>query len=122
MSVKITGDRELINRLSKLEREIAARHIKDAVKAGAEIVAEDAEARAPRYRGILATEIAIEEEESTDKRAVYKIGPSKKAFWGRFQELGTSHHTAQPFLRPALDENEDAIRRKMRDVLRQALR
>lgn len=35
------------------------------------------------------------------------IGPSERAFYGSFQEFGTINHPAQPFLRPAFDENVD---------------
>lgn len=33
------------------------------------------------------------------------VGPMKWAFWGFFQEWGTVRHPAQPFLRPAFDQN-----------------
>ncbi len=31
------------------------------------------------------------------------IGPTRKGYYGSFQELGTKHHAAQPFARPAFD-------------------
>jgi HK97 gp10 family phage protein len=37
--------------------------------------------------------------------AAVAIGPTRKGFYGSFQELGTKHHAAQPFVRPALDRN-----------------
>jgi HK97 gp10 family phage protein len=35
-------------------------------------------------------------------QATVKVGPSKQAFWGRFQELGTKYQTPQPFMTPTL--------------------
>jgi HK97 gp10 family phage protein len=39
------------------------------------------------------------------KESIVAIGPSRKGFYGSFQELGTKHHGAQPFARPAFDAN-----------------
>lgn len=33
------------------------------------------------------------------------IGPSGRAFWGRFVELGTKFQAARPFMRPSLQED-----------------
>jgi HK97 gp10 family phage protein len=49
------------------------------------------------------------------------IGPSKKTFYGTFQEFGTAHNAAQPFLRPAWDGNVmsvlDGIANGLRDAI-----
>lgn len=37
------------------------------------------------------------------RHAVVEVGPTKRAFYGRFQEFGTAHHKAQPFMRPTWD-------------------
>lgn len=33
------------------------------------------------------------------------IGPTRRGFYGLFQEFGTARHSAKPFLRPAFDAN-----------------
>lgn len=45
------------------------------------------------------------------------VGPSKDAFYGIFQEYGTVHHGAQPFMRPAFD----AIAPESLAIIRRAL-
>lgn len=35
------------------------------------------------------------------------VGPSKAFFYGIFQEYGTVHHGAQPFMRPAFDTGSE---------------
>lgn len=37
------------------------------------------------------------------RHAVVDVGPTNKAFYGQFQEFGTSRHRAQPFMRPTWD-------------------
>lgn len=37
------------------------------------------------------------------RETAVKVGPSRDAFYGLFQEFGTAHHGAQPFARPAFD-------------------
>lgn len=37
------------------------------------------------------------------RHAVVEVGPTNKAFYGTFQEFGTAHHAAQPFMRPTFD-------------------
>lgn len=39
--------------------------------------------------------------------AMMHVGPDAKHFYGSLQEFGTSHHKAQPFMRPAWDEKQD---------------
>ena len=39
----------------------------------------------------------------TGKSVLVMAGPTKAAFYGLFQEFGTAHHAAQPFMRPAWD-------------------
>jgi HK97 gp10 family phage protein len=49
--------------------------------------------------------------DATIDGATALIGPSRKGFVGEFAEWGTSHQAAEPFLRPAYDEQrEEAIR------------
>jgi HK97 gp10 family phage protein len=45
------------------------------------------------------------------------MGPSKAAFHGKFQEWGTIHHAAQPFMRPAWDAGARKVVEGIRDDL-----
>jgi HK97 gp10 family phage protein len=63
------------------------------------------ERRGQRYPKPLFEEIKVRVRVDRDGDVVALVGPSKKAFWGRFVELGTRSQPARPFMRPALDED-----------------
>ncbi len=78
------------------------------VKAGAEIIRARAEQLAPRDTGQLAESelVRVIGADSSAAEVVAKIGPSKAAFYGMFQEFGTAFMPAQPFLHPALEQTQ----------------
>lgn len=120
-SVTLEGGEELIKRLGKLPEAVAGKAMDDALMAGAEIVRADASRRAPRRTGKLAESIVAELQEGKSGRKSAVIGPNEEAFYGSFVELGRSNQAAQPYLRPALDENKNAVQRAIADALRAAI-
>ncbi len=68
-------------------------------EAGAEIVAQLAQANAPRLTGKLAT--------SVDEESGLVVVTAE---YGAYVEYGTRHTAAQPFLRPAKDQAEAPFR------------
>jgi HK97 gp10 family phage protein len=90
-----------------------------AAKAGAQVIRDEAERLAPKLTGELAKNeiVTIAGTGSNAAEVVVKIGPDKKHFYGLFQELGTAHQPAQPFLEPALESQRDAALNAARDVL-----
>jgi len=110
--VEVLGDEELLAKLRALGNK-SGEALKPATLAGAGVVAETAEQKAPRRTDFLAEHIVVELIEEEDTLVVAGVGPHKDAFWGTFQELGTPHHAAQPFLRPALDETAEKVTKKI---------
>jgi HK97 gp10 family phage protein len=51
------------------------------------------------------------------RHAVVSAGPTKKAFHGTFQEFGTAHHAAQPFMRPTWDALAQSMVTMIKDTL-----
>jgi HK97 gp10 family phage protein len=43
------------------------------------------------------------------RHAVVDVGPTQKAYYGQFQEFGTAHHAAQPFMRPTWDRMSNVL-------------
>jgi HK97 gp10 family phage protein len=78
-----------------------------ATKAGAELIREEGERRAPRDSGLLAEEESIQIKEAAADEVVARIGPSKKAFYGVFVEFGTVLMPARPFLTPAYETKKN---------------
>ncbi len=81
-----------------------------------QFAAEQARGKAPRATGTLAEEIDYEVVPERNKVVGYvgvKAGGiaanQGKAYYGYFQELGTSKLPARPFLRPAVFENGEQI-------------
>lgn len=96
--------------------------LREAVSEAAEPVREDAERLAPvGETGELSGGMTKVSMKGTPERAAERVGPSEDAWYGFFQEVGTMHHDAQPFLRPALDMNRaksvGIVRRRLRAEL-----
>lgn len=118
MSESVEGLEEIKANLARVAD--SANALKAGVKAAGEIVRKDASARAPVRTGKLSRNIILVEEDNKENPAV-KIGPAKKVFYGKFIERGTSKMAARPFLRPALDENKDAIRQEIAKAMKEAI-
>jgi HK97 gp10 family phage protein len=123
MNVDAKGFAELDRKLAQLPAEIAFGPLSDAVQAGAKFIEDEARRRAPRDKGDLAKSIGTQmgrRGRSGDPEA--KIGPNRREQKvGRFQEFGTAHNAAQPFLRPALDSRAQTALDVMRKSLAIAL-
>jgi HK97 gp10 family phage protein len=114
----ITGLDQVNQVLMALPEAVRLNVLSDATFAGAEVIRAGASARAPRLTGQLAGDIQIVIILERGG-AVAKVGPSKRSFYGLFQERGTSHQRAYPFLRPALDEDgPKAQEAMMREIAR----
>lgn len=119
-NLEARGFRELEAKLDRLPATMAREYLVDAVQAGAAQIRYEAARRAPQDSGELAASIAIRmtKQRSTGGDPRAEIGPDRaNAAKGRFQEHGTAHHAAQPFLRPALDARGDDAIEIMRSVL-----
>jgi HK97 gp10 family phage protein len=100
----ITGLNELLAAFTALPEAVRVNVLADVCVAGAQVIQAGASSRAPRLTGQLASDIRIDVE-LLSEGFVAKIGPSKRSFYGLFQERGTVHQPAYPFLKPALDED-----------------
>lgn len=120
--VELLGDRELVEKLKHLGDEVAGQILAEAAEKGAEVVRAAASSKAPRRTGKLSQNIGAEVTTSAGNLAEVSVGPLKEAFYGMFLERGTKKMAARPFLRPALDENEGAVKREVEDRVKAAVR
>lgn len=116
-SIQIQGAKALDAALGQLADHIQAEILTLAAKAGAEVLQAGMARRAPRRTGELAEGIGIKVQE-TAEGALVDIGPTKEAFYGMFQELGTVRHAAHPFMRPTMDEDGAAAVAEVARVLK----
>lgn len=146
--VEIEGMDKLVRKLRRLADHAASEEtVMSALEKAAEPTRAAAEAKAPRRTGHLAENIVIErvagltsvggaglEVSQTGGRGFKGVGVfaapgtdkgSRRAFYGMFQEFGTVHHAAQPFMRPAYDENKrraiQTFRREMEQAIERAV-
>lgn len=103
--------------LRSVDRAISGRALLVALDKGSAITADVMGQLAPRSEdgsrgnppGFLSQNIGREVTRVSGKRAQVAVAPKKEAFYGIFQEIGTSDMPAQPFMRPALDSTRDAV-------------
>lgn len=118
VSLKFTGGLELSKALNALADELKPAVILEGLKAAGEPMRARMAQLAPREPGApdLAENIGMSQVKKFEGVATHEdevalaIGPTKGFFYGYFQEFGTVHHSAQPFMRPSFDsEHQKAL-------------
>lgn len=131
--IKVTGLDDLVRKLESLGAEMAGPILENAVKSGGMLVRNDAQRRGPydnppsgnKLTHTLGRSIHVEVETTAPGRAEATVGTDvvyaarvEFGFEGA-DSLGRVYHQApKPYLRPALDENEDAIQREIGEALK----
>lgn len=108
----------LEKQLRKLDAAVQVKLLVKASLAGAEPIRQVASEKAPKRTGFLSKNIVKSLLEADQDHADVAIHPTKEAFYGRYQEVGTKHHRSRPFLRPAIDEQKEESIRVSAEVLR----
>jgi HK97 gp10 family phage protein len=135
-TVQVSGLRELGLQMRALGADMAGKVARQATAAGAGVVRKAARQNAPKDTGNLQAAIVMKRERQTRlteeyvvavrkgktrdakaaKRGEGRLG--KDAYYARFAEFGTVKAPAQPFMRPALEDNvqaaTDAIARRLK--------
>lgn len=121
---KIEGLKELGEALQELPKATGTNVLKRALTEAADPIEQDAASRAPELRGHLKRSVTTGTKLSRRQKSQHKkeskveifVGPGAlpQAVW---QEFGTAHHPAQPFLRPAWDANGKGALMSIKDAL-----
>ncbi len=116
LKVQIEGRERL---RAQLERILGAREsASDALMKGGEMIRDEARQRAPRRTGRLRRLIRA----VRDERGDVLVGPGKLAWYGMYQEFGTRHHGAQPWLFPAYESRKKDVESLLAGVVAKELR
>lgn len=118
--IYLTGMDELQRKLNRLDEKIQKSIVKDALReTNLEIVLPAVEAKVPVLTGALKEGLKVKALNGRGKigSAVFDEGYKGDQFYGSFQELGSKHQAAKPYLRPALDENEERILQSIREKI-----
>jgi HK97 gp10 family phage protein len=144
-TIKVEGLKELQARAKKLDAKMRRRVFGKAARAGGKIVVAAAKAGVPvrtgavraslvhrasskPAKGLFGVKVTIKGgRKSSERKARRKKGKGGEYFpdaverYYRFQELGTKHHPARPFMRPALEGSKSAVLNAVKDELRSGL-
>jgi HK97 gp10 family phage protein len=111
LAASVGGDWE--SGLAKLEAAVSESVLRDVAYTGADILRDEAQARAPVRSGVLRANVIVkhlDEEAEEGKRQSYKVtvrsgkfNAEGDAFYWRWVEFGTSKMAARPFMRPAYE-------------------
>jgi HK97 gp10 family phage protein len=139
-TVKIDGLEKLQHSFERFPLAVARRLFREALKSAAKIWQEEMARRAPkleqvklsedpkrvRIPGDLSRHIGLRVMVNSDLQASVVVGPTKRVFWGLFQELGrrasaagskafgrrsggASYMKAQPFVRPTFESKAEEV-------------
>lgn len=111
ISANIDG-KSLLKALSAFPKNIQNNVMTGAIRAGANVIRDEARVRVPKKTKALAKSIvSIKRRTETRNQVKFSVTPSKgknKAGWrAHFIEFGTSKMSAKPFLRPAFEVSEN---------------
>lgn len=121
-SMRIEGGAELVATLNTLTARVQKNVLRQALENAAEPIRRRMSQMAPRAPGLpdLADNIAISPSRlkgaDNAQAAAVAIGPGKDFFYGFYQEYGTVHNAAHPFMRPAFDSGAS---RAIADITRE---
>ena len=124
-SINIIGQEQVRRRLGAVSRALDGQGLLPALRAAALVVQNDAKRRAPFKTGTLKKSIHTEPRGShavsvgTDVPYAARI---EFGFAGTDSRGRTYNQAAQPYLRPALDENKAEVEREFADALEDLLR
>ena len=119
LTLELRGFQQLGAKLDGLPHRMQRTIVRRALRVAGNVVLDEARARAPRRTdsrriktkagqsrgpGFLAKHIRLYFYRPRAGQLRASVGPTKAAFYGKFDELGTSRQPARPWLRPALQE------------------
>lgn len=113
----VKGMDDLLRKLGDLQLTEAKKVIARALRKAGAPIARRAGELAPVDTGRLRAEQLITVREQSATEAILRVGPSRRAFYGLFQELGSAHHSPQPFLKRAFDETKDEAEQIIRESI-----
>lgn len=114
---KVEGVEQLNKKLGGLIQKASGQQLKTAVHAGGVVIETPTKAKAPVLTGNLRRSIHTESESTGPHSAQSRTGTNVE--YGPHVEFGTSSQRAQPYLRPAYDENKAAAVDEVADVLKE---
>ncbi|MFN8493843.1 MAG: HK97-gp10 family putative phage morphogenesis protein [Caldilineaceae bacterium] len=114
-AVALRGGEQIVEKLKQMERATRNEELRTALAEGGEIILAAAQAMAPVKDGDLKASLYVD---TASSKAQVQI--KSDLIYAPIIEFGWPDHNIepQPFMRPALDENTDAVRAAMEEQLK----
>lgn len=114
INIQVFGDKALAKKLNALPDALEKKIVRKAMRQGIKPVAAAAKANAPVLSGLLQLSLKVGARKFKNRHQfgvqVSTAGISGvELFYAAYQEFGTSHQPAKPFIRPALYGNEGTV-------------
>ncbi len=116
--LRVEGVADVTNSLDRLSREISEAVVPGTLQAG-QVLEQAMQQRAPVRTGRLRDSIMVEITEQSASCVEVEVGPT--VAYADDVEFGTSRSPAKPYLRPAIDENLQAVTDTLAKSLQQIL-
>jgi len=116
VTMKIHGLDELRRKFVQLEQKTQGRVLENAAVSGATLIQNAAVKKCPKLTGNLARSIHTEVAERSNTRVMTEIGTNVE--YAPFVEFGTRRMGAQPYMRPAFDNNKQAAINEIKAALK----
>lgn len=110
LKIKV-NDKEVLTRFKALGSALQSDKLKTATQAGALIVVNAAKGKVRYKSGTLRRSIHMEVIKSTQDRCEVRVGTD--VIYARIHEYGGRGISAQPYMRPAIDDNREAIQQEI---------
>lgn len=120
VKVSLEGGKEIARRLKAMDMAASAILMK-AAKAGGKIALDEAKKNCPVDTGSLRDSLKMNENISKPTKADVKIDYDKSLKYGVFVELGARGRAPRPFMREAVDDNQDKINKAITQSLADAV-
>ena len=122
MAISSTIDNKaLIKALNQFPIRIQKNVMVGAIRAGSNVVRDEARRLAPADTGNLKKSIATIRRKGDRNTVQFSVTPSKggknNGWHAHFLEFGTSKMSAKPFLRPALDTKQDEVLQVIKEYI-----
>ncbi len=130
--IKVEGADKLVKNLQRIGKTASRRSLSKATKAGAEPIVNKAKELAPvdtgKMRDAIRSKFAYQSSRAVRVEISSRMKPEGASWhsYDFYQEFGTSHHPAQPFMRPAADYEKDRaveiVRKTVQDAVLEEVR
>ena len=112
----VEGASKIVRTLKSME-DAASSVLLNSARAGGKIALEDAKQHCPVDTGALRNSLKVENGKATNVKATVEVNYDKSIKYGTYVELGVRGRKPNPFLRNAVDNNQEKINEAIKKAI-----